>query len=211
MSLHEVIFPQHLSLIAIDGHDITVARCYQQLIVPLGKVREIILLVYLVGIVAVLDKLMSLLAGVIAIEALVVGLNPEAFLRVDIEPVDTALDAPFREDGGRVTGYLLGDRVEHAVVHALLKPQLTIAVFPNLVDIVIAQSGRVARIRVICAEAVSIVAVKTIRGAYPDESARVLEHIVYLRVRQTIACIKPTELHVGDYRISSAHRQAGHT
>jgi hypothetical protein len=153
----------------------------------------------------------SLLAGVIAIESLIVGLNPETFLRVDIKPVDTALDAPLREDGGWVTVHLLGYRVEHTVVHALLKPQLTIAVFPYLVDIVIAQSGGIARVRVICAEAISIVPVKTIRSAYPYESARVLEHVVYLRVRQTIACIKPTELHVGDYRSCSARRQAGHT
>ena len=180
--LHEVVLPQHLTLVAIDGHHIAIAGCDQQFVVPLGKVREVILLIDLVGLVAILDQLVRLFARVIAIESLIVGLDPETFLRVDIEAVDTALNAPFREDGGWVAIHLLGNRIKHTVVHALFQPQLTLAVFPDLVDIVIAQCGRITRIRVIGTEAIAIIAVQAIRGTNPDESARVLEQIVDLRV-----------------------------
>ena len=168
--LHKVISPYHFALIAIDSYDVTIARCHKQLVVPLGKVREVVLLVYLVGLVAVLYQGTGLLSWVVAVQSLVVGLHPEALLRVDIETVYTALNAPLIQYGCRVSRHLFGHGVKHAVVHALLQPQLALAVFPYLVYIVVSEGCRVVGIRVVYTESVTVISVQSVRCTNPDES-----------------------------------------
>ena len=209
--LHEVVLPQHLTVLAIDSHQIAITGGNEQLVVPLGKVGEVVILRYQIVFVAVLNQLVCLLTGIVAVKALIVGLNPETLMRVDIETVDTTLDAPLGKNGGGIAVNLLGNGIEHAVVHTLFEPQLTIAVLPYLVNVIIAQSSGIARIRVISAEAIAIVAVESIAGAYPDESARILEHIVDLRVGQSIACVQPAEFHIGNHCCSCTRCEADKT
>ena len=209
--LHEVVLPQHLTVLAIDSHQVAIAGCNEQLVVPLSKVGEVVILRYQIVFVAILNQLVCLLTGIVAVKALIVGLDPEALMRVDIESVDTTLDAPLGQNGGRITVNLLGDGIEHAVVHTLFEPQLTIAVLPYLVNVIITQSSGVAGIRVISAEAIAIVTVESIAGAYPYESTRILEHIVDLRVGQSIACVQPAEFHIGNHCCSCTRCEADKT
>ena len=97
IQLHKVVALDNLALLAIDNHQVAIGRGDQQLIVPLGKVREVVLLGYLVLLVAIFDELIALFTRVIAIQALVVGLNPETLLRIDKETVDITFDTPLRQ------------------------------------------------------------------------------------------------------------------
>ena len=209
--LHKVVLPQHLTVFAIDSHQVAIAGGDEQLVIPLGKVGEVVLLGNKVILVAVLYQLVSLLMGIVAVESLIVGLNPETLMRVDIETVDTTLDAPLGQNGGGIAVDTLGNRVEHAVVHALFEPQLAIAVLPYLVYVIVTQCSGVAGIGVICAETITIVTVETIAGTDPDESTRILEHIVYLRVGQSVARVQPAEFHIGNHCRSCTSCEAGKT
>ena len=182
MLAHEIILEQDLALIAIDDHDITIGRGHEQFIVPLGKAREVVLLGNLVLLVAILDELVGFLAGVIAIQTLVVGLDPETFLRVDIQAVDITLDAPFGQDKLGVAGDLLGEGIEHTVVHALLEPQHAVGILPDTIHQVVAQGGGIGGIRIIDTEAVAVVTVETVGRTNPDKATRILEQVVDLRV-----------------------------
>ena len=113
-----------------------------------------------------------------AIEALIVTLHPDAFLGIDEETVDTTLDAPLAEKGGRITGHFLGDRVKVTEVHALFQPEFSFGILPDLIDIVVTQRRRVIGIGIEGTETITVIAVQTIGSAYPDITLGVLEQIV---------------------------------
>ena len=182
IEFHKVVALDNLAFIAIDNHQIAIGRGNQQLIVPLGKVGYVVLLWQFVLLVAIFDELIGLFARVIAIQALIVGLDPEALLRVDIKTVDITFDAPLRQHRFRVAVYLLGKGVEQTVVHALLEPQHTVGILPYLINQVVTQRGGIGRMRVVDAEAITIVTVQAVRGTNPDKTTRILEHVVDLRV-----------------------------
>ena len=180
IQLHKVVALDNLALLAIDNHQVAIGRGDQQLIVPLGKVREVVLLGNLVLLVAIFDELIALFARVVAIQTLVVGLNPETLLRVDIETVDITFDTPLRQHGFGVAVHLLGKGVEQTVVHALLEPQHTVGILPDLVYQVVTQRGGIGGIGVIDTETVAIVTVQTVRCANPDKATRILKQVVDL-------------------------------
>ena len=140
------------------------------------------LLGYLILSIAVFDQSEVLLSGVIAIETLVVGLHPDTFLRINIETIDTALDTPLAENGGRIASNLLCNGIKATEIHTLLQPQIAIDILPDLVDIVVTQRGRIIWIRIEGTETVAIISVQTIGGTYPNIALRVLEQIINLGV-----------------------------
>ena len=133
------ILPHHLAALAVDSRQFTIAGGDNQQILILAEGVEPELLGEQIFVVAVLDQRLLLGLGVVAIEAVVVGLHPQILLGVDIDTVDTALDADFREYRRRIAGDSLGIGVEDAEVHALTEPQITIDVFPHVIDVVVTQ------------------------------------------------------------------------
>ena len=111
---------------------------------------------------------------------MIVSLHPEILLGVDIDTVDTSLNAHFRQDRRRVTRYRLSHRVEDTIVHALTEPQITIDVFPHVIDVVVTQCGCIAGVGEERTETIAVVTVQTIRCTNPDIPLGILEDIVNL-------------------------------
>ena len=204
---HVVILPKHLTLIAINAHQISITGSDQQLTTPLCETLNPELLGELILTIAVFNQRQFLAPGMIAVQTFVVGLYPYSLLRIDVETVDTTLDAPLTKDRGRITGDLLGNRIEETEVHALLQPQIAINILPNLIDIVVTQRGRIIRIGIEGTETVTVIAVQTIGRTNPDITFGVLEQIVNRGVRQAIARVKATEFHIGNQRSSCTNGQ----
>ena len=183
MRMDMVVAPGHLALLAVNSHQFTVAGHQDQQVLILRKRRGPELLGELTLTVAILGQGFLLGLRIIIVKAFVIRLHIQVLLRVDIETVDTAFDTDLAQDGRRVTHHLLRLGIEHAVVHTLPQPQLSVLILPDVIHIVVTERGRVARIRIEGTEAVAVVSVQTIRRGDPHKSPRILEDIVDLRVR----------------------------
>ena len=94
--LDETVFPHHLTLVTIEGHDHTVAGDDEHLVATIAKRRQPELLGNLIITITVFDQGQLLCLRIITIHTLIVSLHPETFLRIDEETVDTTLDTHLR-------------------------------------------------------------------------------------------------------------------
>ena len=179
---HVGIFPHHLSLRAVNSHQVAVTGRHDEQVVIFCKRREPELVGELIRSVAVLDECTLLRLGVIAVETVGIGLHPQVLLRIDIDAVDTARDAQLGQHRRRIAHRFLRHRVEERVVHALLQPQLSVEILPDHINVVAAQRQRVVGIGIKRTETVAVVTVQTIRGAYPDIALGILEETVQLGI-----------------------------
>ena len=72
-------------------------------------------------------------------ETIFVGLYPVVFLAVDIDALDTALDASLGQYALRMAVGQFRPRIKGGIVHALTKPQTAIGSLIDFVNVVITQ------------------------------------------------------------------------
>ena len=210
MRMDIVVAPGHPALLTVHSHQLTVAGYQDQQVLILRKRRSPELLGELTFTVAILGQGLLLRLRIIVVKALVIGLHIQVLLRVDIDTVNTAFDTDLAQDRRWVTHRLLRLGIEHAEVHTLSQPQPAVHILPDVIHIVVTERGRVGRIRIVGTETVAVVTVQTIRRGDPHEAFGILEDIVDLRVRQTVARIQAAELHVRNQRVSCIHAKAAH-
>ena len=195
-------------MFTVEHHQVTITRCYHELFAPLSvRGQPELLGEFLLGI-AVFDECVFLILGVIAIHAFVIGLHPHVLTGVNIESVDTALDAPLGQLRRRITVHTLRHRVEDTEVHALLQPQSSQMVLPDTIHVVVSQRSGVVRIVIEGTETVAVITVQSVRGTYPYESSGVLIQEVNCRVRKSVTRVQTTEFHIGNHIRCGIHSKA---
>ena len=190
----------HDTRFAVNAHQVALVRRHQHAILRLAERRDAKLLRKISHTIAEIQLLHLLSLGVIDVETIVVGLDPEGLLRVDMQLFNTALDALLSQPDGRCAVYLLRDGIVDRVGHAMIQPQLAVVGLEHAVYAIAAQCHGVTLVGIIVTESVTVVAAQSEGRAYPYQSVRVAQHTVHLGIRHTVSCVQMTEFHIGDTR-----------